>query len=101
MKYCVEIYDLAYKIIAKSEEGAVRTALARYAQTASADRRHCMLTRLTRDNTYCDDRDWDLSKAGRHYVGRWVKCRYLIGVTPVIVHPLVDQPAERVAEPAS
>jgi hypothetical protein len=101
MKYRVEIYDLAYKIIAKSEEGAVRAALARYARTASAERRHCMLARLARGSTYCDDRDWDLSKAGRHYVGRWVKCRYLIGVTPMIVHRLVDEPAERAAEPAS
>ena len=38
MKYRVEIYDFQYKIAAKSEESAVRAALARYAQTASANR---------------------------------------------------------------
>jgi len=101
MQYRVEIYDFQYKIAAKSEESAVRAALARYAQTASANQRHCMLARLTRDSTYCDDRDWDLSKAGRRYVGRWVKCRYLTGATPIVVHRLVDEPAERVVEPAS
>jgi len=101
MQYRVEIYDFQYKIIAKSEERAIRVALARYAKTASADQRHCVPGGLRQGNTYCDDRDWDVSKAGRQYVGRWVKCRYLIGVTPIVVHLLVDEPTERVAEPAS
>jgi len=96
MKYRVEIYDLDYGVDAKTEDGAVRGALARYAKTASANLRHCVPARLTRGDTYRDDRDWEVDKLGRRQVGRWERCRYLIGVTPIIVRALVEP--EKVGE---
>jgi len=47
-------------------------------------------------DTYRDDRDWEVDKLGRRHVGRWERCRYLIGVTPIIVRTLVEP--EKVAE---
>jgi hypothetical protein len=49
MKYRVAIYDLVYDIEAKSTEGAIRAAIARYAKTERAQTsRHCSPDRLTR-----------------------------------------------------
>ena len=77
MKYHVAIYDLEFEIDAKSEEGAVRGAIARYAKAPSAHFRHCTLDRLTRGDNYCNDRDW--------VERQWISCRYLMGVPAVLV----------------
>jgi hypothetical protein len=49
MKYRVAIYDLEYEIEARSTEGAVRAAIARYAKMEAAQtNRHCSLDRRRR-----------------------------------------------------
>jgi hypothetical protein len=55
MKYRIPIYALDYEIEAKSYEGAVRTAIARYAKMETAQwKRHCSPDRLTRDPTIAE-----------------------------------------------
>ena len=55
MKYRVAIYDLDYEIEAKSPEGAIRTAIARYAKTETAQTsRYCSPDRLTRGPTIAE-----------------------------------------------
>jgi hypothetical protein len=55
MKYRISICDLDYEIEAKSCEGAVRTAIARYTKMETAQwNRHCSPDRLTRDPTIAE-----------------------------------------------
>jgi hypothetical protein len=93
MKYHVAIYDLEFEVDAKSEEGAVRGAIARYAKAPSAHFRHCTPDRLTRRDNYCNDRDW--------VERQWISCRYLMGLPAVLVHHGVERqeptPAELVS----
>jgi hypothetical protein len=99
MKYRVEIYDETYLINAKTLDGAIRGATARYAnKSPSAVFRHCRPSRISRNSTFCDDRIWPETgkgKLGAVRPGRWRKCRYLIGVTAIVVHPVeaVEQSA--------
>jgi len=59
MKYRVTIYDLDYEIEAKSIEGAIRAAIARYNKTETAQtNRHCSPDRLTRGPTVAEGREW-------------------------------------------
>ena len=59
MKYRVAIYDLEYEIKAKSTEGAIRAAIARYAKTETTQAsRHCSPDRLTRGPTVAEGREW-------------------------------------------
>src|SRR5215471_318945 len=61
MKYRVAIYDLEYEIEAKSTEGAIRAAIARYAKMETAQtNRHCSPDRLTRASTVGEDREWEV-----------------------------------------
>jgi len=83
MKYRVAIYDLDYEIEAKSTEGAIRAAIARYAKTETAQTsRHCSPDRLTRGPTVAEGREWEAvleksgSRSARHQ-GRWVPCNYV------------------------
>jgi hypothetical protein len=105
MKYRVEIYDETYLINAKTLDGAIRGAIARYGnKSPSAVFRHCQPSRISRNSTFYDDRIWHetgKSKPGAVRPGRWRKCRYLIGVTAIVVHPAesVEQPAPSEANP--
>jgi hypothetical protein len=105
MKYRVEIYDETYLINAKTLDGAIRGATARYAnKSPSAVFRHCQASRISRNSTFYDDRIWHgtgNSKPGPVRSGRWRKCRYLIGVTAIVVHPAesAEQPAPSEASP--
>jgi hypothetical protein len=49
MKFCVEIYDLTYGVEAKTQDAAVRSAMAKY---------HCNVDRLTCKPTSAMGRDW-------------------------------------------
>jgi hypothetical protein len=60
MKYRVAIYDLDYEIEAKSREGAIRGAIARYTKMETAQwYRHCSPDRLTRGPTIAEGRKWE------------------------------------------
>jgi hypothetical protein len=103
MKYRVEIYDETYLINAKTPDGAIRGATARYAnKSPSAVFRHCQASRISRNSTFCDDRIWretGKSKSGAVRSGRWRKCRYSIGVTAMVVHPLESAEQSAPSEP--
>jgi hypothetical protein len=90
MKFRVEIYDETYLINAKTLDGAIRGATARYAnKSPSAVFRHCQPSRISRNSTFRDDRIWHESGKSKPRAvrpGRWRKCRYLIGVTAIVVH---------------
>jgi hypothetical protein len=106
MRYRVAIYDLDYEIEAKSTEGAIRAAIARYAKTETAQtNRHCSPDRLTRGSTVAEDREWEalLEKSGSKSarpLGRWVPSKYIQGVASIQVHQLAAREAEPIAEPA-
>jgi hypothetical protein len=103
MIYRVEIYDETYLINAKTLDGAIRGAAARYAnKSPSAVFRHCQPSRISRNSTFCDDRTWretGKSKPGPVRAGRWRKCRYLIGVTAIVIHPLDSAEQSAPSEP--
>ena len=103
MKYRVEIYDETYLIDAKTLDGAIRGVTARYAnKSPSAVFRHCQSSRISRNSTFCDDRIWretGKSKPGAVRPGRWCKCRYLIGVTAIVVHPVESAEQSAPSEP--
>ena len=106
MKYRVAIYDLEYDIEAKSTEGAIRAAIARYAKTETAQTsRHCSPDRLTRGPTVAEGREWQAifektgSKSARH-LGRCVPCKYIQGAASIWVHQLAAFEPEAIAEPA-
>ena len=106
MKYRVAIYDLEYEIEAKSTEGAIRAAIARYAKMETAQtNRHCSPDRLTRALTVGEDREWEVlleksgSKSARH-LGRWVSSKYIQGAASIQVHQLAALDPEPIAEPA-
>ena len=106
MKYRVAIYDLDYEIEAKSREGAVRAAIARYTMMETAQwHRHCSPDRLTRGPTIAEGRKWEAvfektgSKSARH-LGRWVSSGYIQGAASIQVHQLAALDPEPIAEPA-
>ena len=106
MKYRVAIYDLDYEIEARSIEGAIRAAAARYAKTETAQTsRHCSPDRLTRGPTIAERRKWEAvfektdSKSARH-LDRWVPCKYIQGAASIQVHQLAAVEPEAIAEPA-
>ena len=106
MKYRVTIYDLDYEIEAKSREGAIRTAIARYTKMETAQwNRHCSPDRLTRGPTIAEGREWEAvfektgSKSVRH-LGRWVPCKYIQGAASIQVHQLAALEPDAIAEPA-
>jgi hypothetical protein len=105
MKYRVAIYDLDYEIEAKSREGAIRAAIARYTKMEPAQwAPHCSPDRLTRGPTIAEGREWEAvfektaSKSARH-LGRWVPCKYIQGAGSIEVHQLAALESEAVAEP--
>jgi hypothetical protein len=106
MRYRVAIYDLDYVIDAKSTEGAIRAAIARYAKTDTAQtNRHCSLDRLTRGSTVVEGREWEalLEKSGSKSarpLGRWVSSKYIQGAASIQVHQLAALDPEPIAEPA-
>jgi hypothetical protein len=106
MKYRVAIYDLDYEIEARSIEGAIRAAAARYAKTETAQtNRHCSPDRLTRGPTVAEGREWEVvsQKSGSRsarYLGRWVPCKYVQGAASIQVHQLAALEAEAIAEAA-
>jgi hypothetical protein len=104
MKYRVSIYDLHYEIEARSTEGAIRAAIARYAKMEAAQtNRHCSSDRLTRGLTFAEGREWEVilkksgSKSARH-LGRWVPCKYIQGVGSIQVHQLAALEPEAITE---
>jgi hypothetical protein len=106
MKYRVRIYDLDYEIEAKSAEGAIRAAIARYAKTETAQtNRPCSPDRLTRGPTIAEGRKWEAvfektgSESARH-LGRWVPCKYIQGAASIRVHQLAAFEPVAIAEPA-
>jgi hypothetical protein len=106
MKYRVAIYDLDYEIEAKSTEGAIRAAIARYAKTETAQaNRHCSPDRLTRGPTVGEGREWEAvleksgSKSARH-LGRWVPSGYIQGAASIQVYQLAALDPAPIAEPA-
>ena len=106
MKYRVAIYDLDYEIEAKSHEGAIRAAIARYAKMETTQwYRHCSPDRLTRGPTIAERRKWEAvfektdSKSARH-LGRWVPCKYIQGAASIQLHQLAAVEPEAIAEPA-
>ena len=106
MKYRVAIYDLDYAIDAKSAEGAIRAAIARYAKTKTAQtNRHCSPDRLTRGPTVAEGREWEAvleksgSKSARH-LGRWVSSGYIQGAASIQVHQLATLEAPAIVEAA-
>jgi len=106
MKYRVAIYDLDYAIDAKSAEGAIRAAIARYAKTETAQTsRHCSPDRLTRGPTVAGGREWQaaLEKSGTksvRHLGRWVPCNYIQGTASIQVQQLAALEPATIAEPA-
>jgi hypothetical protein len=106
MRYRVAIYDLDYEIEARSIEGAIRAAAARYAKTETAQtNRHCSADRLTRGPTVAKGREWEVvsqksgSKSTR-LLGRWVPCKYVQGAASIQVHQLAALEAEAIADAA-
>jgi hypothetical protein len=106
MRYRVAIYDLDYQIDAKSTEGAIRAAIARYAKTETAQtNRHCSPDRLTRGPTVAEGREWEAvleksgSKSVRH-LGRWVPSKYIQGAASIQINQLAALDPEPIAEPA-
>jgi hypothetical protein len=106
MKHRVAICDLEYQIEAKSIEGAIRAAIARYAKTETAQTsRHCSPDRLTRGPTVAEGRQWEAvleksrGRSARH-MGRWVPCKYIQGATSIQVHQFAALEPEAIAEPA-
>jgi hypothetical protein len=89
MKYRIQIYDEEYIIQAKALDGAIRGAVARYAHSSpSAVFRHSRPSRISRNSTFADDRMWEETEKGQRgpvHHGRWRKCRYIIGVTAIVV----------------
>ena len=95
MKYRVGIYDLDYEIEAKSREGAIRRAIARYTKMETAQwNRHCSRDRLTRGPMIAEGREWKAvfektgSKSARP-LGRWVPRKYIQGAASIQLHQLV------------
>ena len=88
MKYRVQIYDEEYLIQAKTLDGAIRGAVTRYAQSSpSAVYRHSQPSRVSRNSTFFDDRIWveaPTTQRGPVRHGGWRRCRYVIGVTPIV-----------------
>jgi hypothetical protein len=103
MKYRVEIYDETYLINAKTLDGAIRGATARYAnKSPSAVYRHCQPSRISRNSTFCDDRVWretGKSKPAAVRSGRWRKCQYLVGVTAIVAYPVESTEQSAPSEP--
>ena len=106
MRYRVAIYDLEYQIEAKSPEGAIRAAIARYAKTETAQtNRHCSPDRLTRGPTVVEGREWEAvleksgSKSAKH-LARWVSSKYIQGAASIQVHQLAALDPEPIVEPA-
>jgi hypothetical protein len=106
MKYRAAIYDLDYEIEAKSTEGAIRAAIARYGKTETAQtNRHCSPDRLTRGPTVAEGREWEVvsEKSGSNsatHLGRWVPCNYIQGAVSIQVHQLAALEREATTEPA-
>jgi hypothetical protein len=106
MKYRVAIYDLDYETEARSTEGAIRAAIARYAKTKTAQtNRHCLPDRLTHGPTVAEGREWEavLEKSGSKsagHPGHWVPCKYVQGAASIQVHQLAALELEAIAEPA-
>jgi hypothetical protein len=102
MKYRAAIYDLDYEIEAKSTEGAIRAAIARYAKTETAQ---CSPDRLTRGPTVAEGREWEVvsEKSGSNsatHLGRWVPCKYIQGAASIQIHQLAALEREATTEPA-
>jgi hypothetical protein len=106
MKYRVAIYDLDYETEARSTEGAIRAAIARYAKTKTAQtNRHCLPDRLTHGPTVAEGREWQavLEKSGSKsagHPGHWVPCKYVQGAASIQVHQLAALELEAIAESA-
>jgi hypothetical protein len=103
MKYRVQIYDEEYLIQAKALDGAIRGAVTRYAHTSpSAVFRHSRPSRISRYSTFADDRMWEETEKGQRgpvHHGRWRKCRYIIGVTPIVVCAVEATEEPRLTKP--
>ena len=104
MKYRVQIYDEEYLVQAKTLDGAIRGAVTRYAHSSpSAVYRHSQASRVSRNSTFFDDRIWveaPTTQRGPVRLGGWRRCRYVIGVTPIVTRAVETTKEPDLTEPA-